>query len=115
MANYSVAFIHAAFSVIVFLFEGIFRSIKCSCNENNVFPFFNKCGGSAAGLWKAVAVITSALQHTTEQRNCVVETCHIVIGNYLGNPNICIILHLYVHLHHILCESHLSFTKRCVM
>jgi len=111
MANYSVAFVHAAFSVIVLLFEGIFKSIKCRCHENNAFPIFNKWGGSAAGQWKAVAIITPPLQHITQQRNCVVETCHIVIGNYLGNHNICIILHLYIHLHQIICESHLSFPK----
>jgi len=64
MANYSVAFVHAAFSVIVFLFEGIFKSFKCRCNESNAFPIFNKCGGSAAGHWKAVAIITPLLLTT---------------------------------------------------
>jgi hypothetical protein len=42
MANYSVAFVHAAFSVIVLLFEGILKSIKCRYHENNAFPMFNK-------------------------------------------------------------------------
>jgi hypothetical protein len=50
MANYSVAFVHAAFSVTGFLFEDIFKSIKCSCNANNVFPIFNKCGGGRGAV-----------------------------------------------------------------
>jgi len=65
MANYSVAFVHAVFSVIVFLFEGVLKSIECRCNESNAFPIFNKCGDSAAGHWKVVAIITPAVTHNT--------------------------------------------------
>jgi len=79
------------------------------------FLFLTNVGGSAAGHWKAVAIITLLLLHITQQRNCVVETCHIVIVNYLGNSNICIILHLYVHLHHVIRRSLLIFPKSCVM
>jgi len=30
----------------------------------NAFPFFNKCGGSAAGHWNVVAIITPLLLTT---------------------------------------------------
>lgn len=76
MANYSVAFVHAAFSVIVLLFEGILKSIKCRYHENNAFPMFNKWGGSAAGQWKAVAIITPLLQHNPTKKLCGWNVSH---------------------------------------
>jgi hypothetical protein len=68
--------VHAAFSVTL-SFPGIWRNIKCSCNENNACPGFNK-------LWwqywsrKIMAVIHG---------NKIVETYLVIINNYQDNAN----------------------------